>query len=314
MNSKIIKPIALKKGDTIGIVAPASPPSLNEKIIKSAEYLEKLGYRVELGKNLFAKHGYLAGTDEQRAGDINDFFANKKIKAIFSIRGGYGTPRILDKINFTIIKNNPKIFVGYSDITALQLAIFKKTKLVTFSGAMAGVEMWKNFNHFEEDFFWKILTSKKKIGVAGFENESKIKFLSKGIAKGRLLGGNLSLIVSLLGTQFLPNFKNAILFFEEIEEAPYRFDRLLSQLKNANVLKNSAAIAIGQLINMKPLSDSPTLEISHILNDYFKKLQKPVAVDLPFGHQPKKIVMPIGILAELNSDTKSISFLENCVE
>lgn len=214
MKQNQIKPKALKKGDVIGIVAPASPPSSHEKIIRGAEYLEKIGYRVELGKNLFAKRGYLAGYDVARANDINDFFGNKKIKAIFSLRGGYGTPRFLHLIDFNLIKNNPKIFVGYSDITALQLAIFKKTRLVTFSGPMVGVEMWKEFNRFSEDFFWQMLTSKKKLGVAKLQNEVKLNFRTKGIAKGILLGGNLALMNSILGTPYSPNYKDSILFLK----------------------------------------------------------------------------------------------------
>ena len=314
MKNKIIKPPALKKGSVIGIVAPASPPSTTEKIIKGAEYLERIGYRVELGKNLFAKKGYLAGEDIDRATDINNFFGNQKIKAIFSLRGGYGTPRILDKINYNLIKNNPKIFVGYSDITALQLAIFKKTKLITFSGPMVGVEMWKSFNHFEEEFFWKMLTSKRKIGEVVLDEPLKLKFISKGLAKGRLLGGNLSMIASICGTEFFPDFKNSILFFEEIEEAPYRFDRLLSQLKNSKVFEKISGIAIGQLTEMKPSNDSPTLEINEILKEYFKGIKKPVVENLPFGHISKKITMPIGAMVELNSDLKIFSILENCVE
>lgn len=161
----IIKPKHLRKGDLIGLVAPASTPFPDEKIEKGAAYLEQLGYRIKFGKHIRDIHGYFAGMDEERAADFNDMVRDKQVKAIFSIRGGYGTPRLLQMIDYRSLKQNPKIIVGYSDITALQLAIFRKVGLVTFSGPMTGVEMWKGMDPYTEEHFWRVLTSTKKVGL-----------------------------------------------------------------------------------------------------------------------------------------------------
>src|SRR3990172_4036260 len=150
---KPIKPTALKRGDVIGVIAPASAPVSQEKIDKGAEYLERLGYRVKLGKNVRSLRGFLAGTDEERADDINAMFADREVRAIIAVRGGYGTPRLLPKINYSVVRRNPKILVGYSDLTALQLALFKKTGLVSFSGPMVGVEMFNGIDAFTEEHF-----------------------------------------------------------------------------------------------------------------------------------------------------------------
>ena len=154
---RIIKPQALRRGDIIGICAPASPPSSEDKITKGIAYLERLGYHVQLGRSVYHKHGYLAGSDSQRASDLNELFVNPKVKAIFTVRGGYGVHRILPLLNYNLIKRNPKILVGYSDISALQLALFTKTGLVTFSGPMVAVEMASGLKGETEEFFWRCL-------------------------------------------------------------------------------------------------------------------------------------------------------------
>ncbi len=161
----IIKPPKLCRGDVIGLIAPASTPSQDEKIENGVQYLEHLGYHVIIGKHVSDQYGYLAGTDEDRAADVNAMICHKDVKAIFCIRGGYGTPRILQLVNYRALKRHPKIIVGYSDITALQLAVFRKTGLVTFSGPMTGTDMWKDFDSYTEEHFWRTLTSNKKIGV-----------------------------------------------------------------------------------------------------------------------------------------------------
>jgi muramoyltetrapeptide carboxypeptidase len=310
----VIKPRALKKGDTIGIISPSSPPSVPEKIAKGAEYLERLGYRVKLGKNVNKVHGYLAGTDEERAVDIHDMFADKSIKAIIAVRGGYGTPRLLPLINYSLIKKNPKILVGYSDLTALQLAIYKKTGLITFSGPMAGVEMWKEMNPFTEEHFWSMVTSKKKLGAIKNPKGAALSIVSGGSASGRLLGGNLSLITSILGSPFIPSFKNSILFFEEIAEECYRLDRMLNQLRLANILKEIKGTVIGELTDIKPSDDSkPYFTAEEVVQQYFSSLQKPVVSGLAYGHISQKVTMPIGIRVTVDAKGKKISFDEAAV-
>ncbi len=309
-----IKPKALHKGDVIGIIAPASAPTLSEKITKAAEYLERLGYRVKLGTNVNALRGFLAGADQQRADDIHEMFADKNVKAIISVRGGYGTYRLLPLLNYGLIKQNPKILVGYSDITALQLAIYKKTGLVTFSGPMAGVEMWNGIDPFTEEHFWQTVTSTKKIGEIKNPDSKKLTTLVKGNASGILLGGNLSLICGIMGTQYVPSFKNSLLFFEEIDEDVTRFDRMVNHLRISKVFSETNGIIIGELTDVKPSDASkPHLTVEEILQDYLLPLNKPAVGGLVYGHIPRKVTMPIGIRARLNASNGTITLSESAV-
>lgn len=311
----IIKPKALKKGDVIGIIAPASPPSVSEKITKGAEYLERLGYRVKLGKYINKVYGYLAGTDQERTDDIHEMFADRSVKAIVAVRGGYGTPRLLPLLNYPLIKKNPKILVGYSDLTGLQLAIFKKTGLVTFSGPMAGVEMWKEIDPFTEEHFWGIVTSKKKFGAIRNPEGKDLKTLNSGTASGRLLGGNLSLITAIAGSPYIPSFKNSLLFIEEIEEECYRFDRMMNHLRITNILKDTKGVIVGELTDVKASDTTkPFLTVDQIVNDYLKPLNKPVVTGLVYGHIPRKLTMPVGIKGTLNANKRSLTFDEAAVD
>lgn len=311
---QIIRPAALKPGDLIGIVAPASAPSTQEKIDKGAEYLERLGYRVKLGKNVRAVRGYLAGSDEERAADINEMFADKKVKAIIAVRGGYGTPRILHLLNYSIIKRCPKILVGYSDLTALQLAIFKKTGLVTFSGPMSGVEMWNQIDPFTEEHFWSVVTATQKSGPVVNPDGIPLQTICKGKASGTLLGGNLSLISSILGTPFAPSFKYSILFMEEIEEECYRFDRMLCQLRLAGIFKEIKGILLGELTDVKASDKTkPYLTAEQVVDDYLGHLPIPVMRNLSYGHIPRKLTMPVGIEARMDTEAGTLEFLETAV-
>ncbi len=259
-------------------------------------------------------YGYLAGTDQERADDVNEMFADKNVKAIIAVRGGYGTPRILPFINYSLVKKNPKILVGYSDLTALQLAIFKKTGLVTFSGPMSGVEMFKGIDPFTEEHFWTSITSTKKMGEIKNPDGRELQTIVKGKASGILLGGNLSLIVTLAGSKYLPSFKNSLLFIEEIEEETYRFDRMMNQLRIIDILNDANGIIIGDLTDVKATDTSkPFLTPEQVMNDYLSELKKPVVSGLAYGHIPKKLTMPIGIRAMLDATRKTLTFAESCV-
>ena len=228
---RIIKPRKLNQGDVIGIVSPASSAQDSSILEKGIRYLEKNGYRVEIGKSVGRINGYLAGTDNERVDDLNQMFKNKNVKAIFCVRGGYGATRILDQVNYKLIRNNPKIFVGYSDITSLQMAIYKKSGLVTFAGPMITSDFADEIDPFTEEFFWKLITSKKKIGRISFPDLNKLPAIHKGSAIGRILGGNLAVFASLIGTPYFPELKDHILMLEDIDELPYRIDRMLNQLR-----------------------------------------------------------------------------------
>ena len=309
-----LKPNALKKGDVIGIVSPASPPSSTEKIFKGAEYLERLGYRVKIGRNTEKIYGYLAGTDRERASDINEMFADKEVKAIIAVRGGYGTPRLLPLLNYPMIKRNPKILVGYSDLTALQLAIYRKTGLITFSGPMAGVEMFKGIDPFTEEHFWRCVTSTKKLGVFSNPDDRPLTPLSLGKASGVLLGGNLSLVAAIAGSPYLPSFKDSLLFIEEIEEETYRFDRLMSQLRLIGAFRDAKGIIIGELTDVKTGDmTKPFLSVEQVLNDHLTELHKPIVTGLVYGHVPRKLTLPIGIRATLDAKKGQLIAAESAV-
>jgi muramoyltetrapeptide carboxypeptidase len=308
---KILKPPALKKGDVIGIVSPASSPDDFTRIEQGVKYLESLGYRVKLGKHIFKRYGYLSSTDDERADDLNEMFADEKVKAIICVRGGYGTPRLLDKVDYNLIKKKPKIFVGYSDITALQLAIFKKTGLVTFSGPMLAVDIYSNFDSFAEDFFWRILTSREKKIEIKNPNGIELNTLKSGKATGTLLGGNLSLIASIMGTKYQPSFNGSVLVIEDIGEEPYRIDRYLSQLKNSGVLYKINACILGQFTDCAPKEPEKSLTLEQIFNDYLGNLKIPVISNLSYGHIPQKLTLPLGARVRVDAKRQKITIIES---
>ena len=310
----IVKPKRLKPGDTIGIISPASSPDDLIKINNGVQYLEKLGYRVEVGKNVGSQEGYLAGSDSQRLSDLHDMFKNKDVKAIFSIRGGYGSGRLLDKIDYKLIRSNPKIFVGYSDINALQLAFFEKTGLITFAGPMVAVDFHDEVSPFTEEIFWRTITSNKKIGKLQNPKGEKIFVLTKGRAEGRILGGNLSIISSIMGTQYLPKFNGAVLLLEDINEAPYRIDRMFNQLKLAGVFKQIKGIILGRFVDCYESDpEKRTFTLNDVVMDYFQNLKLPVIYNIKHGHIKDNITIPYGIRCVVNASRGYVEITENAV-
>jgi len=310
----ILKPAKLKKGDTIGIISPASRPKDETRIDRAVKYLEGLGYRVKEGKYARNSYGYLAGTDEERVQDLHDMFSDKSVKAIICTRGGYGTPRLLNKINYNIVKKNPKIFVGYSDITGLQMAFFKKAGLVTFSGPMAAVEMYDKIDPFTEESFWAMVTSSAKYGVMKNPDNEKFETVNNGTGTGRLIGGNLSLILSLFGTPYCPSFKDSILIFEDVDEEPYKTDRYLSQLRNGKVFEQINGMIIASMTDCGPTERTqPSLTLEQVLSDYYKDIKVPVISNLVYGHVSRKNTIPFGIKTKIDIKTKEIKILEGCV-
>ncbi len=312
---KIIKPKKLSKGEVIGIISPASSPDDLTRINKGVEYLEKLGYKVEVGKNVGISDGYLAGSDKQRVDDLHSMFANKNVRAILSVRGGYGSGRLLDKIDYNLIKKNPKIFVGYSDINALQTAFFNKTGLVTFAGPMLAVDFHDEVSPFTEELFWQAITSTKKIGKLKNPGNEKFYTLNKGRGEGRIIGGNLSLLVSLMGTEYAPKFKDAILLLEDIHEAPYRIDRMLNQIRLAKAFKQIKGVILGHFVDcveQDPLKKSLTL--NEVIIEYFQKQQKiPVIYNVKHGHLKDNITVPYGVNCVLNATNGVIDITESAV-
>lgn len=285
-----------------------------DKIQASVKYLEGLGYRVKLGEHLSKAWGYLAGTDEERAEDFNAMIRDPQVKAIFASRGGYGSPRILPRIAYRALARQPKIVTGFSDITALQLAIFRKCKLVTFSGPMPAVEFWKKPDAFTEENFWRLLTSNKSVGPLANPLEDRFDLHRPGKASGVLLGGNLALVASTLATPFMPSLRETILVLEEVGEYPYRVDRMFAQLRNAGILKGLSGLLLGQFTECEPKDRSqPHLNIEFLLNEYAQMVNGPVLGNLLYGHVPIKLTIPFGLRATVDAKRGTIDVRESAV-
>ena len=313
-----IKPPRLNHGDTIGIVAPASAPIDAKAIDRSVKVLQSLGFKVKLGKHLRKKQGFLAGSDEERLGDLMSMFRDPEVKAILCVRGGYGTARLLPLLDYKVIRANPKIFVGYSDITSLHCAFLKKANLVTFHGPMLHSDFCKkDMPDFTLQSFLNTLTQPYAAGSICKTYHGKISVLRRGKASGRLLGGNISLLCTTLGTPYQPSFKKKILFLEDLDEAPYRFDRMLTHLLNAGVLQQVAGVAVGLNRNCIDPQAKKRKQYWQTVEDVLKErlapLKVPVVAGLPFGHVPLNATLPMGVQAELDGTNGDLTILEPAV-
>ncbi|MCB0730523.1 MAG: LD-carboxypeptidase [Ignavibacteriae bacterium] len=310
-----IKPKRLKKGDTIGLVSSASAIKDNH-LAEATENLTKLGFKVKYNETIKEKYGYLAGSDSARAEDLNLMFADDEVDAIFEIRGGYGCARMLPKIDYDLIKKNPKIVLGYSDITSLLYAIYKKTNLVCFHGPVGT----STYNEYSLKHFNNILENpKENYEMKNLpDEEDQIIVFNEGIGEGELVGGNLSIVVSMIGTEYDIDTKGKIIFLEDIGEEPYRIDRMLTQMKQAGKFKDCVGVALGVFRNCDVNEDDPEFENSLTLVQVFKdilgELNVPVIYGLSFGHIENKFTLPFGIKSRLNTYTKSLTLLENAVE
>ncbi|MEG6586693.1 S66 peptidase family protein [Dendrosporobacter sp. 1207_IL3150] len=294
-----IKPRRLKSGDTIGIISPASPGA-EEHVTAGTTWLEEKGFRVRLGQSVGQTFGYLSGADDIRAADINNMFASPDIDGIICLRGGYGSMRILESVNFDIIKNNPKVFVGYSDITALHLSIVQRTGLVTFHGPMAASDFGKNPSDYTSDCFLRAITDTTPLGqIINPPGTQDPIFIVPGSAHGILTGGNLSLIAATLGTPYEIDTRGKILCIEEVGEAPYRIDRMLSQLLLAGKFDDCAGIVFAVCADCEKDDDSPDFSVEEVLRDRLAKLNKPLLYNLYFGHTADKATIPFGLTANL---------------
>lgn len=275
----LIKPACLKEGDTIAIIAPAGAVD-EEKILKASEYFKGLGYNVKPGKNLFKYFRCMSGTDEERVNDLHEAFADEDVNAIICARGGYGSIRLFNLIDFNLITNNPKIFCGYSDITALSLMIAKNSGLITFSGPMAQSDFC-GVTEFTETSFFNVLTG-------GNEKYFSTDMYKEGAAEGIIWGGNLSTIVSLCGTDFLPE-EDFIFFTEDLNEPLYKIDKMLNQLINIEQFrKNIKGIAYGEFLDTED-------GINELLKETAEKLNVPAYGGFKFTHAEDKQTVPIGI-------------------
>jgi muramoyltetrapeptide carboxypeptidase len=308
---EIIRAGKLKQGDMIGIISPSSPVSDRGKLDAGAAYFERMGYRVKVGKNVLKERGYLAGTDEMRVEDIHDIFLDDDVRLVICLRGGYGAGRILDKIDYGIIKDHPKIFCGYSDITVLQNAFLEKTGLVTFAGPMAGVDFCGNISEFTADNFWKTVTCADPVKI-NYPAGEGLKCLRGGIGEGRLIGGNLSVFTSLTGTDYLPDGEDKILLLEEVGEVPYRIDRMLNQLRLSGYLGKIGGVILAGFTDCEETDmERKSLSLKEVFEDYFVNgLQVPVLTNLGHGHVKNNLTLPIGVKVRVNGENSSIEILE----
>lgn len=294
---------SLKKGDCIGIVAPASCTDY-ENLLKAKKNIEDMGYRVVLGECTKKKWYSYAGTDLERAKEINDFFANSSIDAIICMRGGYGCNRLIEYIDFEIIRRNPKIFVGYSDITTLHMAINEKVGLVTYHGPMAVSNFSGEYNlDTYRDFIEALSETSKPREIKNFSKELGV--LREGKAKGKLVGGNLATLIATLGTEYDLDYSGKILFLEEIGEKTYKVDRFLNQLKKHKVFEKINGIILGDFRNCPPDSESD-MTLMEVFEDYFKELGKPVMYNLESGHSEPMLTLPLGAMCQLDTKEKRI--------
>ncbi|MCF6459474.1 S66 peptidase family protein [Clostridium sp. Cult3] len=310
----MIKPKALKFGDTIGVVAPASP-TLEENVEKAHKKLKDLGFKVKMGKSCYEKYGYLAGTDSLRAEDINHMFRDEEVDGIICLRGGYGTPRILELLDYDLIKKHPKVFIGYSDITALHIAITRFSRLITFHGPMVASDMLGDFNQFSKKSLFNFIMEGEYLRNIKNPPGEELKTMNPGIAEGSIIGGNLSLIADTLGTPYEIDLKGKILFIEEVGEEPYQIDRMLTQLRLAGKLKEAEGIILGDFNNCVAKSseydDSLTLE--QVLEDIIKPMNKPTLFNLKAGHCEPVITLPFGARARLDGHKGELTLLERPV-
>ncbi|MCE2502680.1 MAG: LD-carboxypeptidase [Chlorobi bacterium] len=316
----LLKPLALKEGSTIGIVAPAS--GVNRGDITSAVVsLQRLGFNVKTGKHLTRGFGYLAAKDEVRAEEFMKFVCDPEIDCVMAVRGGYGVMRILPMLDFDVIRANPKVIIGYSDITALVNAVYQKSRLIAFHGPVATSE----FDAYSVDSFRRTLMETEPPGKFAESDEysgsrfseAKASTIVSGKATGRLVGGNLSLVSDVMGTPYEIDLQGKILFLEEIAEEPYRVDRMLTQLALSGQLAQCAGVAFGRFRKCEAPRGggefTVSLSLEQVIRRALEPLEIPTLYGLSIGHISKKLTVPIGGLATLDADEKTLSLDEAVV-
>ncbi|HEY9667237.1 MAG TPA: LD-carboxypeptidase [Coleofasciculaceae cyanobacterium] len=321
--STILKPPHLKAGDTVGLVSPAG--YITQKDIEGIKKaLAALGLKVKLGTHVLNRYGYLAGTDANRAADVNAMFADASVQAILPMRGGWGCNRILPLLDYSLIRSHPKILMGLSDITSLLVGIYAKTGLVTFHGP-TGQSSW---NPFTVDYVKRILFNSEVLTLQNQLNRDnnlttalvRVGTINPGKARGKLIGGNLTVLAAMLGSAYLPSWQGTILFVEEIREEIYRVDRLMTQLKLAGVLEQISGFIFGQCTdcdrltqesNQKDGQDSLTL--AQVLRDHIQPLGIPAWHGAMIGHIKNKFTLPIGVEVEIDANQGTIQMVESAV-
>ena len=314
------KPKRLKKGDTIGLISPASHID-DEGLEKAVSNLESLGLKVKMGTHIRKLRGFTAGTDEERLKDLHAMFADPSVNGIWCVRGGYGSARLLPQIDYGLIKKNPKVLIGYSDITALLQAIHSQTGLICFHGPVGA----SDFTDFTKEQLLAVLFEGQSPHVITIpekvENETnevenpdqsmEPYVINPGKVSGELVGGNLSLLAAITGTKFDLDVQGKILFIEDVGEKPYRIDRMLTQLRQAYPLEKAAGIALGQFAGCEAKEGDKSLSLKETFLDRLSDLNLPIIYGLPFGHIENHCTLPLGVDVTLDTKNKTITLLES---
>jgi muramoyltetrapeptide carboxypeptidase len=309
-----IKAAALKKGDTIGLVAPGSPfsPAVFEKAVRQ---LTEMGFQIKFADNLHSEYGYVAGRDTERLADLHQMFADLGVQAIWCIRGGYGTTRLLPRLDFELIRKNPKLLIGYSDITALLNAIYQRTGLVGLHGPVAASTMTEYTSAKLREI---IFEPKDEIYIDRFESKNEDTafepvVIVPGICEGELIGGNISLLAAMAGTDFGIDATGKLLFLEDVGEKPYRLDRMLTQLRQSANLDKAAGIIIGVCNDCEANEGNFSLTMKEMFRDRLGDLGIPVYYGFSFGHIDNMCSLPIGIKAHFNTNSGRLILKEKVV-
>jgi muramoyltetrapeptide carboxypeptidase len=317
--SNIIKPKMLRPGDTVGLVSPstfvADPTQLNTMLLTA----EMFGLKVKVGSQLGRREAKLGDSIPARIDDMHKMFSDPEVKGIICVRGGYGTPQLLDGLDYELIRKNPKLMLGYSDITGLHLAIHQKTGLVTFHGPTG----LSPFTEFSQNWFRRA-NDTKPMGVLGnpternpFRPAHPLRTVKGGKARGRLIGGNLTLVSCLMGTPYEPDVRGKIFFLEDVGEEPYRIDRMLQQLVLAGKFDQCAGVVIGECVDCGPRDFQPSITFNYtlgeVLDRVFAKVKVPVFHGLLIGHTADQITLPLGVMAAMDADRKELIIEEAAV-
>jgi muramoyltetrapeptide carboxypeptidase len=314
----LIKPPRLQQGDTVGLIAPAGHVS-DKTIEKSVQHAEALGFRVKLGRYVREVHGKYAGSPEMRLADLHAMFLDPEVKAIWCIRGGSGAISLLRHIDYALIRNHPKILLGYSDITALHLAILRHAGLVTFHGPVAS----STPTDYSNEHMLAVLTDPQPSYTIHMSEENArhaaeaphyaVRTVHGGVATGPLIGGNLSLVSALAGTPYAADFKDSILFLEEVNEEPYRIDRWMTQLDLAVGFDKAAALMIGICEKCDPDGRDESLTLDQTFDVHLDPLKIPAVTGYSIGHIRNQFTLPVGVRATLDTDRQTLTLLEPAV-
>ncbi len=309
----MIKPKPLRRGDTIGLVGISGAMHDPEtKFDRMLEAIDALGYKVIIADSCREEYGYLSGTDASRAEGLNRMFRDDRVDAVVCMRGGYGVARMLDLVDFDAMRANPKLVLGYSDITALHTAIHQKVGMVTIHGPMP-CTAWMEFDDFTRDSMLRALTSTEPLGRVCNPEGMEPRCVVPGRCEGLLVGGNLTLIASACGTPFALDARDKVLLLEDINEYVYRLDSMLTQLRQAGMFDQCAGVVLGGFTDCKEEYERYALHLEDIIRDIIVPAGKPVLANMSIGHTPSKITVPLGVRCAVDAEAGTLEFLENAL-